>query len=89
MIGALAEVLIGPLMWLLGGIGTAIAVWWAATSRANAKADAERTEEAMRRAEHENAIRKDIRDAIDTSKRDGDDWHKRLSEAADGKRGRL
>jgi hypothetical protein len=89
MIGALAEALLGPLMWLMGGIVTAIGVWWAATSRANAKADTDRAEEALRRAEHENAIRKDIQDAIHNSKRDRADWHKRLHEAVDGKRGRL
>jgi hypothetical protein len=89
MVGALAEVLLGPLMWLLGGIGTAVTIWWAATSRANALADAEREAEALRRLEHENAVRKDIQDAIDNSKRDGADWHKRLSDDASKRTGGL
>lgn len=87
MFGALADVLLGPLTWLVGAIVAAIGVWWAATSRANNKAFADRLARDLKQHQQQDEARKEIQNAINNSKSGGAGWHDRLSKNA-AKRGR-
>lgn len=82
MMAGLADLLLGPLIWLVSGLATAIGIWWAATSRANAKADADRLARDLAAKQREDQSRKEVKNAINDSKSGGDGWHKRLSDAA-------